>query len=180
MTNDKPVRLKRSTVYESSWVSLYKDRVRFPEGRIIEEHHVLEFEREAVAAVVENEDGDILMVEAYRYVTDSIGWEIPAGGIDAGETPLEAAEREIREESGYATRGHRLLTTYNPTNGISNQVFHAVHCIVDGEGSEEFDRNEVRSIRWVSRSDVRRILRENQLVDGHSMVALLLWLFEEG
>ena len=176
---ERPVRLARHTIYESPWVSLYRDRVRFPQGRIIDEHHVLEFEREAVAAVVENEQGEVLMVEAYRYVTNSIEWEVPAGGIDAGESPLEAAEREVREESGYASRDHKLLMSYYPSNGISNQRFHTVHCFA-GEGSGDFDRNEIRSVCWKSRDEVRRLLLEDTLNDGLTITALLYWLLEKG
>lgn len=46
----KPKQLSRTVIYENPWVNLYADKVRFPGGRIIEKHHVLDFETEAVAA----------------------------------------------------------------------------------------------------------------------------------
>jgi len=64
---EAPVRLARTTIYENPWVSLYVDRVRFPGGRIIEAHHVLHFDKEAVAAIVEDAADRVLLVEAYRY-----------------------------------------------------------------------------------------------------------------
>ena len=48
----RPKRLSRTIIYENPWVNLYVDAVRFPDGRVIEQHHVLEFEKEAVAVVV--------------------------------------------------------------------------------------------------------------------------------
>ncbi len=89
----KPKQLSRTVIYENPWVNLYADKVEFPGGRIIEKHHVLDFETEAVAVLVENDQDQLLFVHSYRYVTDSIEWEIPAGGIDEGESIFEGARR---------------------------------------------------------------------------------------
>jgi ADP-ribose pyrophosphatase len=87
----KPERLSRTVVYENPWVNLYIDKVQFPDGRIIEKHHLLDFEKEAVAVLVENVQSQILLVHVYRYTTDTIEWEIPAGVVEDGESILEAA-----------------------------------------------------------------------------------------
>ena len=171
----KPKRLSRTVIYENPWVNLYVDRVQFPDGRIIERHHVLEFEKEAVAVVVEDAQGRILLVHAYRYTTDTIEWEVPAGIIEPGESVLEAARREVREESGYDTEGHELIYTYYPINGISNKVFHVVRGRATG-GTGVFDRNEVEEYRWVSREEIRAMIADKSMQDGYSLTALLLYL----
>ncbi len=179
MTNEsKPVRLARRTIYENPWVSLYVDRVRFPGGRIIEAHHVLHFDKEAVASIVENERGDVLLVEAYRYVVDAIQWELPAGSIDPGESVVEAAAREVREESGYMTTAHRLVSSFAPINGIGDKVHHLVVCHAVGEPAE-FDENEVRAVRWFSRSAIEEMVRSGQVRDGYTLTGLLWWLWAE-
>ncbi|MBT7860897.1 MAG: NUDIX domain-containing protein, partial [Gemmatimonadetes bacterium] len=81
-------------------MNLYADKVKLPQGQIIERFHLLDFEKECVAAVVQSDSGEILMVEVLRYVSDSVEWEVPAGMIDKGEEILPAAQREVREESG--------------------------------------------------------------------------------
>ena len=171
----KPRRLARTVIYEHPWVSLYVDRVEFPGGRIIEKHHVLEFERPAVAALVENDRGQILMLQVYRYTTDSIEWEVPAGMVERGETALRAAEREVMEESGYETKDHDLIYTYYPMNGISNKVFHIARCRA-GRRTGDFDTNEVQEMRWTSREELQVLLRDGVLKDGLSLTALLLYL----
>jgi ADP-ribose pyrophosphatase len=177
MTNAaKPVRLARRTIYENPWVSLYVDRVRFPGGRLIEAHHVLHFDKEAVASIVENERGDVLLVEAYRYVVDAIQWEIPAGSIDPGESILDAAVREVREESGYATAAHRLVSSFEPINGIGDKVHHLVYCRAVGEAAD-FDENEVRSVRWFSRTEIEAMICAGQMRDGYTLTGLLWWLW---
>ena len=60
------------------------------------------------------------MIEAYRYTTDSIEWEIPAGGI---ESVLETARREVIEETGYEPTGLQMFYTFYPFIGMSNKVF---------------------------------------------------------
>jgi len=170
----KPKRLARSVIYEHPWVNLYVDRVQFPGGRIVEEHHVLEFDWPAVAALVENDQGQVLLVHVYRYTTDSIEWGVPAGRMEQDETVLQAAEREAREETGYETSGHELVYTYYPTNGISNKVFHIVRCRA-GPKAGEFDRNEVQELRWASRAEISEMLRDGVVKDGLSLTALLLY-----
>lgn len=119
--------------------------------------------------------GEILLVQAYRYVTDSIGWELPAGLIDQGETPLEAACRETLEESGFEAADPRLLYSFHRDNGISPIVAHVVLCRAVRD-TGRFDRNETRARRWVSRSEVEGMLDRNEVRDGFSLAALLLWL----
>jgi len=91
-------------VYQSPWVNLYVDRVRFPNGRVIEHYHLLDFEHSSVVAVVENDEGDVLFVRVCRYTTGSADWELPAGGVEANESVIEAVRREVVEETGIAQR----------------------------------------------------------------------------
>ena len=171
----KPCRLSREVIYESSWMNLYADKVAFPQGRIIDRHYFLDFKKEAVAVLVENDDGQILMIEAYRYTTDTIEWEIPAGGIEKGESVLEAARREVIEETGYDPSNMEVIYTFHPSNGISNQVFHIAKCLATGLQGE-FDGNEVRSVRWFTCDEVRQLIKKKKLMDGFSLTALLLKL----
>jgi len=170
-----PERLAREVVYESRWVSLYKDTVRFPNGFIVDKFHLLDFEREAAVAIMENTDGAVIFVCVPRYTTGTAEWELPAGGMESGESPLEAAQRELLEETGYTSSEHKLIYTYYPMNGQANQVFHIVHCKA-GSCVQGFDPNEVMDVRWVTRDEARQMLKDQKILDGFSLTALLLWL----
>lgn len=172
-----PKRLSRKTIYESKWVNLYADKVLFPDGRIIEEHHMLDFPKQAVAAVVENNKGEILFVHSYRYTTNSVEWEIPAGGIEAGETPCMAAKREVLEETGYDITEPDFIYSYNPSNGMSNQVFNIVKSSTLGIVSD-FDKNEVKEVKWISVKEIKRMIKDNEIKDGLSLTALMLHLLK--
>lgn len=171
----KPERLDRNVIYQNPWVNLYVDKVRFPGGRIIEQHHMLDFEKQAVSVIVENERSDILFVQSYRYTTNSIEWEIPAGGIDAGESALDAARREAQEETGYDIDDLEMIYTYYPMNGISNKTFHIAKASVCSEIGD-FDHNEVKSVTWFTRREVRSMIKNKVIKDGFSLTALLLHL----
>ncbi len=171
----KPKRLAREVVYESEWVNLYKDTVKFPNGFIVEKFHLLDFKREAVAVLMENEAGEAMFARVPRYTTGAADWELPAGGVEIGESILAAAERETREETGYASANHRLVYTFHPMNGSANKVFHIVFCEAL-ERMQDFDPNEIAEIRWFTKDEIREMIKARTIADGFSLIALLLWL----
>lgn len=170
-----PKRLARIVIYGNPWVNLYIDKVIFPDGRLIEKHHYLHYDRQSVGVVIENNRNEILLIQSYRYVTNSIGCEIPAGGIEKGETPQEAAKRETLEETGYTITEPNLICTFNPSNGMSDAVFNIVKCNAISK-IDDFDKNEVKDCKWVSISEIRDMIGRNEIKCGPSLIGLLLTL----
>src|SRR5947209_8496211 len=111
------------SVYESEWVSLHLVDIEVPgHGRF--EHHVVRMPNHAAGTVVHDPGRGLLLLWRHRFITDSWGWEIPAGRIEPGESPIDAAAREALEETGWQPGRLRPLVEYQPTNGLSDQVFH--------------------------------------------------------
>ncbi len=168
-------RLARKVVFMGPRLNLYLDRVRLPSGRVVDDFHVLEFTRPSVITLMEDADGRLILGRIARYTTGETQWELPAGRIEVGEDPLQASAREVREETGYSSEGHRLLYSYYPAAGIADLVFHVVQCrAVANVG--EFDREEVSETRWFTRDELTAMVRERSLKDGFTLTALLLWL----
>jgi len=170
---EKPKRISRTIEYQSPWVNLYVDKVSFPNGRIIDHQHLLDFELPSVAAVVEDPRGRILFVRIPRYTTGSSESEIPAGNMEKGESVFAAAKREVFEETGYLSQDFEHLYTYYPMNGISNKVFHVVRCIATQQIKAP-DPSEVQAIRWFTTAQIRDMINNREISDGFTLTALLI------
>ena len=110
-------------IHEDRWISLRADECLLPNGTIIEPYYVLK-EKNWVHVVAFNASGEVLVTEQYRYATDSVCLEIPCGCIEDGESPLEAAKRELKEETGVEANAWGLVFSpfANPARQ-TNRIF---------------------------------------------------------
>ena len=166
------------TLYDSRWVRLTLVDVEIPGMRRFE-HHVVRVPRPAAGVVVHDPERGVLLLWRHRFITDSWGYEVPAGGVDADETPVEAAAREVLEETGWRPGPLRELAVYHPSNGLNDQTFHLF--VADGAThvGEPTDPAESERVEWVSVDDVVARVRGGQVRDGLSLTALSLALLFE-
>jgi ADP-ribose pyrophosphatase len=179
MTNAAWRVLGRKTIYESRWVSLYQDSVQLPDGSVIEDHHVVDYPRQAVGVVALDDDGRVLLVDHYRFITQTRGWEIPAGRIEDGEEPEQAAGRELIEETAFVAGSVTKLGRYYASIGSSNLTHHlfvARHLTPTGG---TVDMNEVVALRWFAVHELRQLIVRNAVLDGLTLTALL-WAMQMG
>ena len=96
----------------------------------------------------------------------------PPTKIEKGETPEQAAARELMEETGHWAASFKYLGCYHPSNGSSNQVFHVfVARGVTRVGAIQ-DTNEVSGLRWFAPAEVRALIARNEIRDGLSLTSL--------
>ena len=82
------------------WLTARCDRLELPDGRIMPEYYVLEYP-DWVNVIAITKDGKFVMERQYRHALGVEAYELPCGVMENGETPLEAAKRELLEETGY-------------------------------------------------------------------------------
>jgi 8-oxo-dGTP pyrophosphatase MutT (NUDIX family) len=159
-------------IYESEWVGLSLVDLEIP-GEERFEHHVVRVPHEAAGTVVHDPDRGLLLLWRHRFITDTWGWEIPAGKIEHGETPAAAAVRETVEETGWEPGPVEPLLTYHPSNGLSDQRFHLFIAAGATHVGAPTDPGESERIEWVPVPDVRAIARRGEMPDGLSLTGVL-------
>jgi len=164
--------LTRRTVYTGRLVNVAHWSVRLPDGSVIPDFEVLDYLGGAVAIVPVGDDGRVLLIDHYRFITGTRGWEVPAGGIEAGESVEDAAARELYEETGHRASAWQRLGAYHPSNGSSNQVFHVMLARRLARHSDPLDVNETLGLRWFTPAEVRRLVVDNAIPDGLTVTSL--------
>jgi ADP-ribose pyrophosphatase len=149
------------------------DRVVLPNGR----SSVREVVRHPGAAAIVPllPDGRVLLVEQYRYAPNSTLLEIPAGTIDAGETPRECAERELREETGYAASRWTRLAAFLAAPGTMDEVITVFLASGLRAGARSLDDDEAGlALKPTEFSAALDLVRRGRIRDGKSIIGLLL------
>jgi len=121
----------------------------------------------------------VLLVRQYRLPAEKELWELPAGRLDPGETPLQTAKRELVEETGYRARNWRKLASYFASPGYVQErmtVFLATG-LTAGEASPMDD--ERIEARWFTRKELADLIRRGKIEDGKTLVGFLTWVSEK-
>jgi 8-oxo-dGTP pyrophosphatase MutT (NUDIX family) len=161
-------------LYESDWLSLTLADVELPDGRRFG-HHVVRIPAAAAAVVVHDPERGVLLLYRHRFVVDTWGWEVPGGRVDDGETPVDAAEREVLEETGWRPGPLQPLFVYHPVSGLSDHHFH-VFLAESATREGEPDLVETDQVEWVPVPELRRLIAAGEITDGFSLTALLWFL----
>lgn len=164
---------KRKEIHDSDWITLWIDSIYIGD-KYISDYHVVHHKNQSVVILVRKNDS-YLFVNALRYITGSVSLELPAGGIEDGETPLEAAMRETLEETGISISNIVLLNSFYPSNGMSDQIVHIIQADFEG-GIEKTQDGETCGVKWYSKNEIIELIHSNTITDGCTLVALLFTL----
>jgi ADP-ribose pyrophosphatase len=128
------------------------------------------------SAVMMPVDGDrVLLVRQYRLPVDKTMWELPAGKVDDGETPFQAAQRELIEETGYTAATWKQLVSFYPSPGFLEEkmtIFLATGLTAGTATPMDDERIETR---WFGRAELREAIRGNEIEDSKTMIGFLFW-----
>jgi 8-oxo-dGTP pyrophosphatase MutT (NUDIX family) len=166
------------SIYESDWVSLRLVDVEIP-GSDRFEHHVVRMPLQAAGVVACDPERGVLLLWRHRFITDTWGWELPAGRLDPGETPEQAAERECVEEAGWRPGPLRHLVTFAPMSGVCDQQFHVFAAAGATYVGEPTDPGESERVEWVARDALRAEVAAGRVNEGLSLTGVL-WLLAFG
>ena len=165
--------LKSKTVYSGRVVELKVDQVIEP-GGVKTTREVISHPG-SVVVLPHLPDGRLILVRQYRYAVKESLWELVAGGLEKGETPRQAARRELMEEAGYHARTLKPLLEFYPSPGILSEKMHLVEAwdLTPAKGVPDVD--ERIEVGFFTLNEVMKLIRSRKIHDGKTLVGIL-WL----
>jgi len=167
--------LSTQQVYHGSAVNLRLDTVEKPNGKKVT-REVVEHS-DCVAVVVLDDQDNVLLERQFRYPVGKPLLEIPAGGIDPGENPIDCVRRELQEEIGFLPKKIDKLGGFYSVPGYGTEYLHCYLAtdLVPSRLTAE-DTESIELVR-VPQNQIPQLIASGEICDAKSIAALLTFLF---
>jgi ADP-ribose pyrophosphatase len=161
-------------VYQCSLFRVTEDKAQDTKSGFEIHRSVVRHAGSAVMMAVD-EKKRVLLVRQYRLPAEKELWELPAGRLDPGEKPLQAAKRELIEETGYRAKKWEKLVSFFASPGYVQErmtIFVATDLTAGDATPMDDERIETR---WFTRKELREMIRTGRIEDAKTMLGFLLW-----
>lgn len=178
--NKKWELLSRTLMYDGSpHMKISVDKVKLPNGKIIDNYHRIEI-NDAVMLLVKNEKDELLVYKEYRHGIKQESLTFPAGGIEIGESTIDAAKRELLEETGYEAKSFNIINDYIVSGSymFSKLTFIEVSNIKKIKEAVSKDIEDPEII-WMSKIDIKTALDNKDFIGLTYATGALHWILNE-
>ncbi len=166
--------LSSEYLLREKWFNFRRDRVLKGNGQEMFPYYLWEFSNWAAVFPV-TDDGKVILVKQYRYGAGQWSIELPGGVMDPHETdPMEAAQRELLEETGYSCGTITQVTAFSPNPSTQNNImygFVATGCTLTH--AQSFDENEEIQVMTATIDEVKTMLREQKILQSLHVTCIL-------
>jgi len=164
--------LSSKPVYTNKWISVREDVVMLPDGRttiygVVSCGH-------CVGLLPFVDPQTVLLVRQYRYVAGRPTWGMPTGGVKAGETLEQAAQRELAEETGYRARRLLPVSAYHTSKSVVDETAHLFLAEELSRATTTPDETEFIDVRPFPFDAVLAMVLDGEIVDSMTIIAVLL------
>jgi ADP-ribose pyrophosphatase len=161
-------------VYDCGLFRVTEDVAEDPKTKFKIKRSVVRHIGSAVMMAVD-EKKRVLLVRQYRLPAEKRLWELPAGRLDPGEKPLQAAKRELKEETGYKAAKWSKLASYFASPGFVQErmTIFLAEDLTEGEATPMDD--EQIEARWFKRKELAKMIADGEIEDGKTLIGFLTW-----
>lgn len=170
--------ISTETIYTGRVIDLSVQTVQLPNGEEAKREVVTH--PGAVTVLAISNDENILLVRQFRKSCDQVLLEIPAGKLERGEDTLEAAKRELEEETGYQAREWQHLHSFFTSPGFADELIHLYVARDLTKTAQNLDQDEFLDLIEVSAEELKGMIADQQINDSKTLTAAYWWLLQQG
>lgn len=163
--------IKSERLYEGAIFDMEKLTVELPNGKIAYRDVI----RNPGASVIVplTDDGHVIMVKQFRKPIEAVSLEVPAGKMDPGEDPLQCAQRELKEETGYTAEKFKRILTLHPAPAFADEVLHVFVAKGLSKGEASPDEDEFIHAFKYKLDDVLQMIQDGVIKDSKTIASIL-------
>ncbi len=168
----REIQIHSEDIFDGIILNVKRDTVRLPNGGTATREVIRHIG--AVCVIPVTEDGQVIVERQYRYPYDTVITEIPAGKLDSrGEDPLEAAKRELREETGFTADSWTELGGFYPAAAYSDEYITMYMAQDLHQGKQDLDPDEFLDVEKVPLDDLVEDVMAGRIPDSKTQTAIL-------
>lgn len=163
--------LKQQYLIQDEWIRLRADTCRMADGTIVDPYYVLEYPNWANVIAI-TEEKEVVLIKQYRHALGEVDLELPGGAIDPGESPLQAARRELLEETGFEAEHMEQLCKLSPNPANHNN--YSISFLATGvkrTARQQLDETEEIEVILVPLEEVKQMLARQELIQTMHVAA---------
>lgn len=162
----------KKLIHKGRVIDLYIEEVELPNGKTGQREVVKH--PGAVAVIAVTDEGKLILVQQYRKALDRVLVEIPAGKLERGEDPREAAHRELEEETGYICEKLELVTSFYTSPGFADEIVHVyiAETLKKKENSAGLDEDEFVDLIELTLEEALEYMEQKKIYDAKTAFAV--------
>ncbi|MCL6458546.1 MAG: NUDIX hydrolase [Gorillibacterium sp.] len=159
-------------IFQGKMINVDVETVKLPNGAQATREIVRHPGAVCVLALV---DEKMLVVEQYRKAMSRNLVEIPAGKLEQGEDPLEAAHRELQEETGFTTKELKKIATFYSAPGFCDELLHLYVAVELEAGVANPDEDEFLDCSAITLDEAKLLIDQGRIADAKTIMAVQAW-----
>lgn len=170
-------RYQRKIIQKGYCYDAVRDYVKWPNGLKLHRDLIIHHGISVMIPMIDK--SHMILIRQYRYGADGYLWELPAGTISKGETPLHCAKREIQEEIGYKAKKWEKITYAYASPGFNTEKIHSFVARDLAKVEQCLERDEILTPKVFSLKEVKKMIKDKKIKDAKTLIPLLYFFMNK-